>query len=119
MDDPLTIARVAEEPDPVLVTILFQVLEHRLGEFVLERTRTRIGWDDVVDRGKGPFWETYAESVLGECREGLRTRHLVDQVQADEKLALSAPELANRVKIPDFIEQIAAHAPQSSSSCRA
>jgi hypothetical protein len=37
--------------------------------------------------------------------EGLRARHLVDEVRADQQLRLAVGQLADGVGVPDFFEE--------------
>ncbi len=67
----------------------------------------RVRRDDVVDGGEGERREAHREAHLAQLREGLRARHLVDQVQSDEELRLTVRELADRVGVPGLVEEIA------------
>jgi hypothetical protein len=83
---------------------------HLLGQRILQRPLLRVGGDDVVDGREGPRGKAHRLIQLAQHREGLGARDLVDQVQPDEELGLSARQLAHRVKVPDLVEEIpAAH----------
>jgi len=66
-------------------------------------------WDDVIDGGDGAVGIQHRQLELAQHLERLRTRHLMDQVQADEELRLPARQLGDRVRIPHFVEQCLRH----------
>ena len=103
--DPLFAAGRVEQPDPVLATVALEFAHHRLGEFVRERTHLRIGRDDVIDGGASALGEAYRQPQLAQHREGLGARDLVNQVQTNEELDLSAGQLAHPVRVPNLLEE--------------
>ena len=103
--DALVAARGIEVGDAVLGAVALEVLDHLLGERVAERPLLRIGRNDVVDGREGALRERHPELRLADRRERLRARDLVDQVQSDEELGLAARQLADRVGVPDLVEE--------------
>ena len=66
----------------------------------------------------GMMWSTVAkvrsgkstvEPALAQHREGLRRRHLVDEVQAHEQLVLAGRQAAHRVGVEDLVVQRRVH----------
>src|SRR5262249_39568012 len=51
----------------------------------------------------------HGKTRLAEHREGLWTGDLVDQVQTDEELRLPGVERADRVQLPNLVEQTPSH----------
>jgi hypothetical protein len=68
-----------------------------------------VGRHDVIDRGEGQRREKHRETGIFEHLKALRTCHLMDQMQADKELSLAAGQFANRVLIPDLVEEALAH----------
>src|SRR5262249_40089551 len=52
---------------------------------------------------------THLELRVLQHLKGLRRRHLVDQVETDEKLRLAGRQRPHRVRFPDLVEQRACH----------
>jgi len=103
MDDPLPAAVQIKEWDAELLAVSGQVDGHLLSHRVGEGTELRGGRNDVVDGRKGPLGVADREPGLAYHLEGLRAGHLVEQVQADEKLRLSRGKRPNSVSAPDLV----------------
>jgi hypothetical protein len=103
--DALAPADGVEEPDPRLGRVPLQGRHHVLGQRIRQRPFLGVGGNDVVDGGEGAPRVAHAQTSLAQHGECLGARDLVDQVQPDEELALSARQLAHRVQIPDFVEE--------------
>jgi hypothetical protein len=76
------------------------------------------------------MWSSGAEGALGHAHlelqllqhlEGLRRRHLVDEVQADQELGLAGRQRPHRVRFPHLVQQRACHgdSPPSGEAHRA
>ncbi len=93
-------------------------LDAELAAVPLERAlssprRSRRGTAAVCEL-VGTMWSTVAKvrsgirdtpPVLAQHVERLRARHLVNEVQADEQLRLTAWQRADGVRVPDFVEK--------------
>ena len=79
-------------------------LEHAsvgvLGHDVEKRPLSLQRRDDVVDGGKRTVRPRNLPAALAQRVEGLRTRHLVHEMQADEQLRLSCRQVSNGMEIP-------------------
>ena len=62
----------------------------------------------------GIIWSTVAKVRFGnrtgkieftDHREGLRTRHFMDQVRTDQKLGLACGQFSNAMRVPDFLKE--------------
>ena len=72
------------------------------------------GRDDVVDRRERAIRPRHLPAARAQRVEGLRRRHLVHEVQADEELRLPGRQLPDGVEIPHLLQECLAH--ESSSS---
>ncbi len=80
-------------------------LDHRVGQRIGIRLAHLVGRHNVVDRCKRAVGHQYRESEVAQHAERLRTRHLVDQVGADEQLGLAVGQRSYCVRFPDFLEE--------------
>ena len=103
--DPLLAARAVEKRDAKLRAVLAQFVHHRLRERILIGLDQLVGRDDVVHRRKRPVRHEDLQPEIAQHPEGLRARHLVDEVRADEELGLAVGQRADRVGVPDFFEE--------------
>src|SRR5439155_1620472 len=108
-DDTLLAARHVEERQAELLHVPVHVLGHLL------RLRVGVGTslvscrDDVIERAERPLGHAHLELQLLQHLEGLRRRHLVDEVQADQELGLAGRQNSDCVSIPHLVEQRACH----------
>ncbi len=58
----------------------------------------------MIGGGQGSFGSAHAATVQSKALEGLRTRHLVDEVQIDVEERLFAGRL-DGVLVPDLLEE--------------
>ena len=65
----------------------------------------RAGRHDVIDRGERALGKRHLPALLPQHVEGLRARHFVNEMQADEELRLPARQRAHGVRVPDFVKQ--------------
>jgi len=70
--------------------------------------------DDVVERAERALGHADLEPQLLQHLEGLRRRHLVDEVEADQQLCLAGRQGPDRVRFPYLVEQRACHGDSSS-----
>ncbi len=109
VDDPLHAARKIEQANAGLAAVPFQRREHVLGHEIAERPPLIQGRDDMVDRRDRPLGELDLPPPRPQHVERLRSRHLVDEMQADEQLGLPVRQPPHRVRIPDLLEQGGGH----------
>ena len=76
--------------DTVIGGILLDVLEHLLGQWILQRSLalTGIGRDNVINRSKRALRKWHRKLLLTNHRKRLRRGNLVDQMQPNEELIL-------------------------------
>jgi hypothetical protein len=67
------------------------------------------GRHDVIHRGEGAFRVRHRQAFLLKHLKGLRRGHLVQQMQADEKLVLTRGQGGDLVQIPYFGKQRLSH----------
>ena len=65
--------------------------------------------NDVIERAEGALGHPHLELAVLQHLEGLRRRHLVDQVQADQELRLPRRQRPDRMGFPNLVEQRACH----------
>ncbi len=70
-----------------------------------------VGRDDVVDGGEGAVRARDLQAEVAQHPEGLRARHLVDQMESDEDLRLAVRQRPHDVPVPDLLEETLAHRP--------
>src|SRR5690625_6789104 len=111
VDDPLVGVGFAVVGDAVFFAVGFERHDHVFSEAVLEGAATLVGTGghDVVDGGEGALWVHDADALVFEHGEGLRARHFVDEVQADEQLGIAVRECGDGVCVPDFLKEVFAH----------
>jgi hypothetical protein len=101
---------VSKKRDAVVLGVLAEGLDHLLGDRVGIGLLELVGRDDVVDRGEGALRVLHLEAEVPEHAEGLRARHLMDEVRADEQLGLPFGQgSAHRMRFPNFLEQGLGH----------
>ena len=105
--DPLPPAVDVEHRDPVLFAVLAQLLDHGVGERILERFHAAVGRHDVIDRRERALGHQYRQVAVAEHAEGLRAGHLVDEVRPDEQLGLPVRERADAVGVEHLLVEIA------------
>ena len=59
----------------------------------------------MIHRGEGLLRASHRQPAPAELVEGLRRGDLVDQVRADEQLSLAVGQGADRMGVPDFLEE--------------
>jgi hypothetical protein len=84
----------------VVAAVAFERRRHLLGHQVEKRTSARDGRQDVIDGAERTFGKRDAPTVLPQHVERLRCGHLVDEMQADEQLRLTARQLSHGVRRP-------------------
>src|SRR5690606_30729921 len=103
--DALSSARQVEQLDTVLAAVAFERVEHALRQRIAERPRLTAGRNDVIDGGDGAIRAPHAETAETQHVEGLRARHFVHEMQADEQLRLPGRQAPDAVGVPDFFEE--------------
>jgi hypothetical protein len=63
----------------------------------------------VIDRRERALRRTHLPASLAQFGERLRTRHFVDEVEADVELGLAVGEHAHGVRVPDFLKEGSSH----------
>jgi hypothetical protein len=109
MDDPLTAAGHVEERQTELLHVSMHVNRHLFRQRIRVRTGLIERRHDVVERPEGSLGHPDLQLQLLEHLEGLRGRHLVDEVEADQELGLTGGQSPHRVRFPDLVEQRARH----------
>ena len=94
VDDALLARRHVEELQVEVLHVAIHVLRHLLRLRVGVGTGLVRGRDDVVERAERALRHSHLELQLLQHLEGLRRRHLVDEMQADQKLGLAGRERA-------------------------
>ena len=104
VDDPLVRRAEAMQRDGELAAVRLELGDlcrsHRIGH----RQRPRVGRGGVVRRGDRPFGVTDAQPARAEPGEGLRRRHLVDEVEVDREDRRRPFVLADDVVVPDLLD---------------
>ncbi len=103
--DALDPAREIEQPDPGGAAVALQRRQHVLGHDVQERPPLVERGNDVIDRADRALGKAHPPSPRAQHVERLRRRHLVDEMEADEKLGLPVRQPPDRVRVPDLLEQ--------------
>ena len=93
------------QPDAVGVAVLAQRAHLRFGQLVGHRQMARPGRDVVIERGDGEVGTPHRAAGQPQAFEGLRRRHLVNQVQVDVDEVAAAVEGLDDVRVPQFVEQ--------------
>jgi hypothetical protein len=75
----------------------------------LERLDSLIGWNNVVDGSKGSFREGNFQPEITDHSEGLRARHLMNQVGSNKKLDGAVRKFSDGMPIPNFLEKSLTH----------
>ena len=109
VDDALFAGGQIKEGDAGLGAVLAQLLDHRVGERVGEGFLRLVRRDDVIDGCEGAVRIENLQPEVAQHAKSLRTRHLMDEVGADQKLCPSVWERANGVFLPDLIEKRFGH----------
>ncbi len=91
--------------DPKFRRVDFQLLDLRGSHRVCDRNIRRRRRDGVVHRRERPVGAADLESALAQAREGLRRRHLVDEVQVNVEDGWGIGLFRDNVRIPDFLEE--------------
>jgi len=94
-----------EKVDTVIGGVLLDMLEHLLGQRILQGPlSTRAGGgDDMIHRGKGAFWERYGKLLLAEHRKRLWRGDLMNEMQPDKELILSRRQLPHAVPVKNLM----------------
>ena len=94
-----------EKIDAMIGGVLLNVLEHLLGQRILQRPLASGtgGGDDVVHRGKGALWERHGEVLFADHRKRLRRGDLVDQMQPDKELILPRGQLSHAMPVENLM----------------
>ena len=105
MDDPLVRRADAVERDAELAAVVLQALHLGRGDLIGDREAAVGGRDRMVGGGDGLPRAPHTEAALAQAVEGLRARHLVDEVQVDaEDVGGSIGALGNDVLVPDLLD---------------
>ena len=87
----------------------FERRHHFFGEDVEKRALLVERRDDVIDGREGAVREGHLAASHAQHVEGLRARHFVNQVKADEELRLPGRQGAHGVLVPDFLKKGLSH----------
>jgi hypothetical protein len=109
VDDALLARRHVEERHAKVLGVADHVDRHLLGQGVGVGTALVRGRDDVVEGGEGARGHADLHLRVRQPLEGLRGRHLVDEVETDQELGLPRGQRPHRVRFPHFVEQRACH----------
>ena len=106
MDDALIVALQAEQRDAELAAVPLEGRHHLLRHAVGEGARLPVGRHDVIDGRERAVRKGHRLAAEPEHVEGLRARHFVHEVQADEELRLARRQTADAMKVPDFCRAV-------------
>jgi hypothetical protein len=59
----------------------------------------------VIDRREGAAGKRHRQPLLAQHVERLRTGHLMDEMQTDEQLRLTARQRADGMRVPDLVKE--------------
>ena len=107
--DPLVVAVERPQRNARFAAVALERRGHLLGHQIEEGALPRAGRHDVVDGPERAVRIRDLPSMLPEHVEGLRRRHFVDEVEADEQLRLSARQLPHGVRVPHLLKQCLGH----------
>ena len=105
VDDALLSRRDIEKGHPEVGAIFAQLLDHRVGEGVLEGFDPLVGRDDMVDGGKGAFGKGDFEAKIPKHTKGLRAGDLVNEMSSDKELSRAVGQFFDGVPIPNFMKK--------------
>ena len=103
MHDSLATTAKTMQGDAVVGTVSLQCAQHLLCEWIRKRPGLTGGWNNVIHRGHGALRTAHSKSLVFQGREGLRTGHLMNQVQADEQLSGSTRKISDAMQIPNLV----------------
>ena len=109
MDDALRSALQVEQRNSGLTTIALERREHVLREDIHKRPPLIARRHNVIDRRDRPVRKPHLPPARPQHVEGLRGRHLVDQVQPDKQLRLAVGQFPDGMGVPDFLEKGGGH----------
>ena len=84
MYHPLLTSIRIKEGDIVFCAICSQLFDHALCEWIAVRLHRFIGWHDVIYRCESAMRILNLQASITQHSESLRTRHLVNQVRANQ-----------------------------------
>ena len=105
VDDALVRRAEAVERDAELAAVVGQLLDLRGGHGVGDRQAPVVGRDRVVGRRHGLARSADGQAALAEAGEGLRARHLVDEVEVDPEDGRGARFVGDDVVVPDLLDE--------------
>ena len=112
MHDALAATSQPMQRDPMTLAVALQGAEHFLSEGIREGACLACGGNNVIHRGHGALRAAHRQALVVQSGKGLRTRDLMDQMQANQQLRGSTRKISNTVQIPDLVvERAAAHSP--------
>ena len=94
-----------EQADAIVAAVALDGDHHVLRQAIGVGAGLVLGRDDVVHSGDRAFGERHAQALVAQVGERLRAGDLMDHVQADEELGLTARQIADGMQVPDFVEQ--------------
>jgi hypothetical protein len=105
VDDPLVRRAEPVERDPELPAVLLQLLDLGRRHRVEDRQAARVRRDGVVGRRDRLLRVTDSQPTRAKSREGLGTRHLVNEVEIDRQDARSSGVLDDDMVVPDLLDE--------------
>ena len=105
VDDALFSGRDVEKSHPVVGAVFAQLLDHGVGQSVLERLHPLVGRDDVVNRGEGSLRKGDFEAKIPKHTERLRAGDLVNEMRSDKELSRPVGQFSDGVPIPNFMKK--------------
>src|SRR3954470_21295786 len=109
VDDALRPCGHVEQPDAFVAAVPLERREHVLRHDIEKWSALIASRDDVVDRRNRALGEPDVPPPRPQHVKGLRSRHLVDEVQSDEQLCLPVRQFSHGVCVPDFLQQGGGH----------
>src|SRR5690606_33912119 len=111
MDDALIARFFSEKRDAVRLGVFLDGDEHFFGQGVAKRplALAGLGRDDMVHGGEAALRKTDLEPPLLEEGKRLGRSHLVDEMEADEKLVLSRRQSPDGMPVEDLMIEVFTH----------
>jgi hypothetical protein len=107
--DALTVVIKTGEADAEVAHVALERRQHVLGHHVEKWPLPVLRRDDVIGRRKGAVRPRHLPAARTQLVECLRRRHLMHEVQADEKLRLPSRQLSHGVEVPHLLQECFAH----------
>jgi hypothetical protein len=109
VDDALFAGGDVEKGNTKIRTVFPELLDHGVGQTVFEGLDPLIGWNDVIDGGKGAVWKSDLQPKISYHSKRLGAGDLVNEVGADKKLGRSVGKFCDGVTIPNFMKKGLTH----------